>query len=72
MKELRTALGGISQECLARKIGVSVVSIRRWEKGASEPSLTLSQVRAFLSIIESVGMNLDDFIDQGGQTIENK
>jgi putative transcriptional regulator len=37
IKELRRKLG-LSQEGLARKLGVSVITVRRWEKGTCKPS----------------------------------
>jgi len=37
IRELRRKLG-LSQEGLARKLGVSVLTVRRWEKGSSKPS----------------------------------
>lgn len=37
IKELRLKLG-LSQEGLARKLGVSVLTVRRWERGSSKPS----------------------------------
>jgi DNA-binding transcriptional regulator YiaG len=37
IKELRRKLG-LSQEGLARKLGVSVITVRRWEKGTFRPS----------------------------------
>jgi len=37
IRELRSKLG-LSQERLARKLGVSVLTVRRWEKGRSRPS----------------------------------
>jgi DNA-binding transcriptional regulator YiaG len=37
IKELRRKLG-LSQEGLARKLGVSVITVRRWEKGTFKPS----------------------------------
>ena len=37
IKELRRQLG-LSQEGLARKLGVSVITVRRWEKGSFKPS----------------------------------
>jgi len=37
IKELRHKLG-LSQEGLARRLGVSVVTVRRWEKGTFQPS----------------------------------
>ena len=44
IKELRHKLG-LSQEGLARKLGVSVITVRRWEKGSYKPSpLALSRI----------------------------
>jgi len=37
IRALRHKLG-LSQEGLARKIGVSVLTVRRWEKGSFSPS----------------------------------
>jgi len=37
IKGLRQKLG-LSQEGLARKLGVSVLTVRRWEKGTYKPS----------------------------------
>lgn len=37
----------LSQEQLAREIGVAVSTIRRWEKGQAEPTMTVAQMRAF-------------------------
>lgn len=38
IKALREEMGGISQEDLARLLGVSVATINRWEKGHHAPS----------------------------------
>lgn len=37
----------LSQEQFAREIGVAVSTIRRWEKGQTEPTFTLLQTRRF-------------------------
>lgn len=37
IRELRLKLG-LSQEGLARKLGVSVLTVRRWERGTYKPS----------------------------------
>ncbi len=47
----------LSQEQLARDIGVAVSTIRRWEKGQAEPTMTVSQMKAFC---RSVNTTLDD------------
>ncbi|WP_036487792.1 helix-turn-helix transcriptional regulator [Myxosarcina sp. GI1] len=42
----------LSQEQLAREIGVAVSTIRRWEKGQAEPTMTIAQMRAFCQAID--------------------
>lgn len=42
----------LSQEDLANKIGVSVSTIRRWEKGDAEPTMTIAQVKKFIQTVE--------------------
>jgi putative transcriptional regulator len=45
--EMRHRLS-LSQEDLARELGVSFVTVNRWEKGHSKPSkLAMTQVTAF-------------------------
>lgn len=46
----------LSQEQLARDIGVAVSTIRRWEKGQAEPTMTVLQMKCFC---EAVGQTLD-------------
>ena len=50
----------LSQEELAYKIGVAVSTVRRWEKGGVEPTMTVKQTKRFC---ESVGQKLDDLPD---------
>ena len=47
----------LSQEQLARDIGVGVSTIRRWEKGQAEPTMTVAQMKAFC---RSVHVTLDE------------
>jgi DNA-binding XRE family transcriptional regulator len=42
----------LSQEQLAREIGVAVSTIRRWEKGDTEPTMTLFQTRNFCQAVQ--------------------
>jgi len=52
IRELRRKLG-LSQEGLARKLGVSVITVRRWEKGTSKPSpLALLRIEAITKEID--------------------
>lgn len=50
----------LSQEQLAREIGVVSSTIRRWEKGETEPTMTVKQMKEFC---RSVGRKLDDLPD---------
>ncbi len=43
----------ITQEQLARDIGVAVSTIRRWEKGQAEPTLTVQQMKAFCQTLQT-------------------
>lgn len=47
----------LSQEKLASQIGVAVSTIRRWEKGQAEPTMTVAQMKAFC---QAVNKNLDE------------
>ena len=48
----------LSQEHLAKNIGVAVSTIRRWEKGQAEPTMTVSQMKAFCQSVETGLHNL--------------
>jgi transcriptional regulator with XRE-family HTH domain len=58
-KKLREA-AGLSQEDLVRLMGVSVSTISRWERGLSEPTMTVSQMKAFC---KAVNKTLDELPD---------
>ena len=55
-KQLRLT-AKLSQEQLARDIGVAVSTIRRWEKGQAEPTMTVIQMKSFC---ESINQTLDE------------
>ncbi|MCC0177909.1 helix-turn-helix transcriptional regulator [Waterburya agarophytonicola K14] len=42
----------LSQEQLAREIGVAVSTIRRWEKGQAEPTMTVAQMKEFCRAVK--------------------
>lgn len=42
----------LSQEQLAREIGVAVSTIRRWEKGQAEPTMTVAQMKEFCKAVQ--------------------
>ena len=51
IRTLRHKLGS-SQEGLARRLGVSVITVRRWEKGSYKPShLALSRIEELIKEI---------------------
>ena len=43
----------LSQEQLAREIGVAVSTIRRWEKGQAEPTMTVLQMKEFCRAVQT-------------------
>ncbi|MGK7955575.1 MAG: helix-turn-helix domain-containing protein [Crocosphaera sp.] len=47
----------LTQEQLARDLGVAVSTIRRWEKGQAEPTMTVLQMKSFC---DSVQITLDE------------
>jgi len=42
----------LSQEQLAREIGMAVSTIRRWEKGDAEPTMTVAQMKNFCRAVK--------------------
>ena len=50
----------LSQEQLAREIGVAVSTVRRWEKGQAEPTMTVLQMKNFC---KAVARNLEELPD---------
>lgn len=68
LKILRELLGNISQEELARRIKVAVVTVSRWERGVTPPTFTVVQMKALLREMESVGLTYKDLPDDLGPT----
>ena len=58
-KKLRLSVK-LSQEQLARDIGVAVSTIRRWEKGQAEPTMTVAQMKAFCVAVQQRFEDLPD------------
>ena len=50
----------LSQEELAKRIGVSVSTIGRWEKGKAEPTFTIAQTKKFT---QAVGKSFEELPD---------
>ena len=49
---------GMTQKQLAEKVGVTNVTISRYENGEREPSFT-----EFIKLCEVLGMRIEDFIE---------
>ena len=63
LRELRQAMGEVSQETLARAIGVSWSTINRWESGKGSPSpLAREKLLALLKQhgLQARGAELDE------------
>ncbi len=50
----------LSQESIARDIGVAVSTIRRWEKGITEPTMTVGQMKNFCRAVDYSFEDLPD------------
>ena len=57
VKELRTRLG-LSQEKLAARLGVSLPTINRWEKGKAKPDILA--LRAVEQFVQKLGPEHSD------------
>ncbi|NET39443.1 MAG: helix-turn-helix transcriptional regulator [Cyanothece sp. SIO1E1] len=66
LKRIRELMGGISQEELARRIGVSAQTVSRWERGLWAATLTLPQAKALDRELTSIGLTLQDLPDTFG------
>jgi len=62
LKQLREALK-CSQEEFARRIGVSLRTATRWEKGDSVPTFTIPQMKNLMREIEKLGLSVYDLPD---------
>ena len=58
----------LTQENLAGKIGVAVSTVRRWEKGKVEPTMTIAQMRNFCLATEK---SFDDLPNSFTQSIKH-
>lgn len=63
LKAIRELLG-MSQQEFATKLGVSITTISRWERGKTPPTFTIGQVRTLLRELEPYGLNLDSLPDE--------
>ena len=62
LKRLREE-AGFSQEELARRIGVSVTTISRWERGVSPAMLSVPQMKA---LCRELGKSIEELPDEFG------
>jgi putative transcriptional regulator len=59
LKQLREQ-AGLSQEALARLVGVSSKTVSNWERGTNVASLTVPQMKA---LCEALGVTLNELPD---------
>ncbi|MGL5941910.1 MAG: helix-turn-helix domain-containing protein [Waterburya sp.] len=50
----------LTQENLARRLGVAVSTIRRWEKSQAEPTMTVHQMKCLCSAVNKRFEQLPD------------
>jgi DNA-binding XRE family transcriptional regulator len=62
LKKLREELE-MSQEDLARELGVSSQTISRWELGKNVPTFTVKQMKALEKLLASIGRLIGDLPD---------
>ncbi|MEC4814517.1 MAG: helix-turn-helix transcriptional regulator [Scytonema sp. PMC 1069.18] len=62
LKNFRIELD-MSQEEFARAIGTTARTISRWEAGDTEPTFTVSQIKAFERLLASRGKTIQDLPD---------
>lgn len=62
LTELRTSLG-LSQEAMARLLGISFASVNRWEKGASGPTGVVFEVYRALDTALKAGIQPKALLD---------
>ena len=62
LKKLREE-AGLSQEGLARIIGVASATISRWERGASPAMMTVPQMKALCKVF---GKSIEELPDEFG------
>jgi DNA-binding transcriptional regulator YiaG len=55
----------LSQEQLAREIGVAVSTVRRWEKGQAEPTMTVLQMKNFCRAVNQTLEEIPDSLLPG-------
>jgi transcriptional regulator with XRE-family HTH domain len=72
LKGLRERLGNISQQELAARLGTSVTSISRWERGVKTVSLTIPQIEALLKQLRSVDWDVEQFLKDTRQFGESE
>lgn len=66
LRELRQKLG-MSQQIFATTLGVSIVSVGRWERGERAIMLTLEQVGVLIDLLQRVEWDVKDFFARAKQ-----
>lgn len=66
LKELRERLGD-SQQQLASRLGTSITSISRWERGSRSMLLSIPQMLALVKALRSVDWDVEEFLAKAGE-----
>lgn len=61
---------GLTQDALAAELGVTDHTIRNWEKGRSEPKLTLKQFKSLLIALKCSVDELPDSFSPSSKSTE--
>ncbi|HEY9636762.1 MAG TPA: helix-turn-helix transcriptional regulator [Coleofasciculaceae cyanobacterium] len=70
-KKLRLE-AGLTQDDLVRLMGVTSSTIRRWEKGEAEPTMTVSQIKAFCKAVNKTLDQLPDSLLPSSKSEEDE
>ncbi|MGV0023842.1 helix-turn-helix transcriptional regulator [Phormidesmis priestleyi] len=63
LRKLREELE-MSQEDLARELGISLQTVSRWELGKNVPTFTVKQMKALERLLKSIDKSISDLPDQ--------
>lgn len=62
---------GLTQEAVAEALGVTDHTIRNWEKGRTEPRLTIRQIKRLCAVFECTLDDLPDDFGTGQEVMQN-
>jgi putative transcriptional regulator len=62
LRKLREELN-MSQENLARELGISIQTVSRWESDKNVPTLTVQQMKVLDRLLKSISKSIGDLPD---------